>query len=97
MGARLVVDDTDELLAVEGVCDAVETVDESSGDGSAPGHVDGQFEAKNGEGCQTAVCFDKQAYVADEYLAVDELETVEVKWRRRGPRGLLCGMRCIIG
>ena len=97
MGARLVVDDTDELLAVEGVCDAVETVDESSGDGSAPGHVDGQFEAKNGEGCQTAVCFDKQAYGADEYLAVDELEAVEGKWRRRGPGGLWCGMGGIIG
>jgi hypothetical protein len=73
----LVVDDADTILACGGVSDAIETVDDAAYLCLIPRHGNGMLEAEDGEGRQTAVGLDEQTYVADDDLAVDELETVE--------------------
>ena len=73
----LVVDDADTILARDWVGNAVETVDDAANLCLTPRHRDGMLKAEDGEGRQTAVGLDEQTYVADDDLAVDELETVE--------------------
>ena len=35
--------------------------------------------AEDGERCKAAICFDEQTHVFDDDLAVDELQTIEIK------------------
>ena len=69
--ACLVIDDSDALLAVGWVGDAVETVDDAAYDRLAPRHVGRLFQAQNGEGCQAAVCLDEEPQVSYDDLTVD--------------------------
>ena len=94
--AGLVVDHADALAAGGGVGDAVEAVDDAA-DGSgerllvADGgngiwHRDFLLKAEDGEGREPAVGLQQLAHIADDDLAVDELEAVE---RRQGARRVL--------
>lgn len=76
-GTGLVVDDTDTLLTCGGVDDAVEAVDNAADFCLSPRHGYTFFETEDSERRQTAVGLDKQSYIFDNHLAVDELEAVE--------------------
>jgi len=76
-GTGLVVDDTDALFAADGIRDAVEAVDDTTGNGIAQGHVDGELKAEDSEGRQTTVGLNKQTYITNDDLAVDELESID--------------------
>ena len=82
--ASLVVDNPDTFLATHGVCDAVETVNDTSHEGVAPRHPYALLDAEDGEGRQTAVGLNEQPHVFNDDLAVNELQAVEVEgsvWR----------------
>ena len=77
-GTGLVVDDADTFFATDGIGNAVKTVNDTTNLCLSPRHVYALFKAEDGEGRQTAVGLDEQAYVFDDDLAVDELEAIEV-------------------
>ena len=77
-GTGLVVDDADTFFATDRIGNAVKTVNNTTNLCISPRHVYALFEAEDGEGRQTAVGLDEQAYVFDDDLAVDELEAIEV-------------------
>ena len=77
-GTSLVVDDTDALLAADGIGDAVETVDITTCNAVAPGNLHALLEAEDREGCQATIGLDEQTHIADDDFAIDELQTVEI-------------------
>ena len=78
-GTGLVVDDTNALLAADGIGDAVETVDITTCNAVAPRYLHALLEAENGKGRQAAIGLDEQTHIADDDLAVDELQTIKIK------------------
>ena len=78
-GTSLVVDDANALLAADGIGNAVETVDITTSNAVAPRYLYALLEAENGKGRQATIGLDEQSHIADNDLAVDELQAVEIK------------------